>query len=219
MPDRTSLTRATLRTPKAAALAGIAFSVLLSIALFLLRLSVPVDPNESGAWLATNATTVAIALNLIPFSGIAFLWFMGVLRDRLGQNEDRFFATVFMGSGILLLAMVFSAAALAGAIIIAYASKPEELVNSSAFHLARATAYNMMNIYAVKMAGMFMISTSTITLFTEIAPRWIAFVGFGLALMLLFASSFFVWAFFAFPMWVLLMSIYILLDNLGRRAA
>jgi hypothetical protein len=100
-----ALTRKTLRTPKAAAAAGIIFSLLLITAFWLLRVSVPADPLEPGAWLSTSAGTVAFALNIIPFSGIAFLWFMGVLRDRLGRDEDRFFATVFLGSGLLFLAM------------------------------------------------------------------------------------------------------------------
>jgi hypothetical protein len=39
---------------------------------------------------------VAIGLNLIPFAGIAFLWFIGVIRDRIGAHEDRFFATVLL---------------------------------------------------------------------------------------------------------------------------
>ena len=52
---------------------------------------------------------MTLALNIIPFAGIAFLWFMGVLRDRFGQQEDRFFATVFLGSGLLFLAMLFAA--------------------------------------------------------------------------------------------------------------
>ena len=60
---------------------------------------------------------VAIALNLVPFAGIAFLWFIGVLRDRIGEHEDRFFATVFLGSGLLFVAMIFVAAAITGAVI------------------------------------------------------------------------------------------------------
>jgi hypothetical protein len=55
-----------------------------------------------------------LALYLVPFAGIAFLWFIGVLRDRLGELEDRFFATVFFGSGLLFLAMLFASAAVAG---------------------------------------------------------------------------------------------------------
>jgi|SRR5258706_16228281 len=93
MLEHASLTHAHLKTPKAAAIAGIAFSLLMFTIFWLLRRSVPADPLESGAWLATDARTVALALNLIPFAGVAFLWFIGVLRDRLGQQEDRFFAT------------------------------------------------------------------------------------------------------------------------------
>src|SRR5262249_45762867 len=108
-PD--ALTRATLKTPRAAATAGVLFSVLLIIAFWLFRNAIPADPLESGAWLATNTRTVTLALNLIPFAGIAFLWFIGVLRDRLGAMEDRFFATVFMGSALLFLGMLFISAA------------------------------------------------------------------------------------------------------------
>src|SRR4051794_2917335 len=79
-----------LRTPRAAAVAGILFSVLLITALTLLRLSAPRSPATAGIWLtnSANRTTVAIGLNLVPFAGIAFLWFMGVLRDRIGERED-----------------------------------------------------------------------------------------------------------------------------------
>ena len=213
MPDLV-LTTATLRTPKAAAIAGIAFSVLLSIAFVLLKISVPADPLERGAWLKTDSDTVVVALNIIPFAGIAFLWFIGVLRDRLGQREDRFFATVFFGSGLLFLAMLFAAAAMVGAIILVFAEQPEELVNSATFHFARATIYNLVNIYMIKMAAVFIISTSTVAAYTGFAPRWIAFLGYGLAVLILFGSAYLTWGFIVFPIWVLLISSYILFDNL-----
>ena len=127
------LLRANLRTPKAAAIAGMLFSFLLMAAFSLLRISVPADPQEPGSWLRTNSSTIALAINLVPFAGIAFLWFIGVLRDRLGQLEDRFFATVFFGSGLLFLGMLFTAAATIGAILMAFATQPEELVNSATF--------------------------------------------------------------------------------------
>jgi hypothetical protein len=78
-----TLTRAHLKTPKAAAIAGIIFSILLTAIFWLLRSSVPADPLEPGEWLATSSATATIGLNLIPFAGVAFLWFIGVLRDRL----------------------------------------------------------------------------------------------------------------------------------------
>jgi hypothetical protein len=213
MPQEGDLTRVGLRTPKAAAIAGIVFSILLVIIFLLLRSSVPADPLESGAWLETSARTVAIALNLVPFAGIAFLWFLGALRDRLGHLEDRFFATVYFGSALLFLAMLFAAAAILGALVLAFAAHPNEVINSATFYFARAVAYNIMNVYAIKMAAVFMISTATVVIYTAIAPRWIAVLGFVLALTLLLGSYLITWSFLVLPLWILLISVYILIDN------
>jgi hypothetical protein len=218
MPD-SFLTHAQLKTPKAAAIAGIVFSLLLLLILWLLRTSIPADPLEPGAWLATDTRAVTVALNLVPFAGVAFLWFIGVLRDRLAQLEDRFFATVFFGSGLLFLAMLFAAAAVIGAVVlVASISAPDELMNSATFRFARAASYIIMNVYALKMAAVFMISTSTVVIRTGIAPRWIAFLGFLLALFLLMGSFFISWSFAVLPFWVFLISVYILIDNLGGSA-
>jgi hypothetical protein len=205
-----------LKTPKAAAIAGMVFSLLTIAAFWLLIVAVPADPREPGSWLPAHSSSVALALNLLPFAGIAFLWFIGVLRDRLGDLEDRFFATVFFGSGLLFLGTLFTAAALVGAVLIAFAARPEELIDSATFYFARAAAYSIVNIYMVKMAGVFMISTSTVAIFTGIAPRWLAFLGYALSLVLLFASYYIRWSFIVFPLWVFMISVCILLDNLRR---
>lgn len=175
-------------------------------------MAVPADPQDSGAWLQTSSKTVALALNLVPFSGIAFLWFIGVLRDRLGALEDRFFATVFLGSGLLFLAMLFASAAMVGAIVIAFSPDPH-LSDAGSFRLARAAAYNLVNIYMIKMAGVFMITTSTIGIYTKFSPLWLALVGYVLAGLLLCFSYYVSWSFMVFPVWVFLISLYILLEN------
>lgn len=213
--ETTALTQAQLRTPRAAAIAGIVFSILLTTALLLLRTSVPDDPLEEGAWLDANARVIDFALKLIPFAGIAFLWFIGVLRDRLGQREDRFFATVFFGSGILFLATLFVAAAVAGAVVMTFNNRQDQ-IGSNTFHVGRVLAYIVMNIYAVKMAGVFIVSTSTVALYTRFVSRWIAFLGYGLALLLLLASSQIRSVILVLPLWVLLVSIHILVDTLRR---
>src|SRR5277367_774274 len=123
--DQFGLTRAQLRTPRAAAVAGVVFSVLVLAVFWLMRLSVPADPHEPGAWLKGSVSSVVIALNLVPFAGVAFLWFIGALRDRLGAREDRFFATVFLGSGLLFLGMLFVAAAVVGAMLVAFKNDPD----------------------------------------------------------------------------------------------
>src|SRR5262245_61781470 len=69
MQREATLTAARLKAPRAAAVAGILFSILLIVSFVLLRLSVPADPLEAGAWLRTRTRTVALALNLIPFAG------------------------------------------------------------------------------------------------------------------------------------------------------
>ena len=111
--------RTAITSPRAAAVAGIAFSVLLAVALALVLSAVPNDPRAAGDWLADGGhrKAVVVALNLLPFAAIAFLWFIGVVRDRIGEGEDRLFATVFLGSGLLFVAMMLSAAALAGGLL------------------------------------------------------------------------------------------------------
>src|SRR5436305_2714668 len=134
------IVNARLKTPKAAAVAGIVFSLLMFAIFALLRPSIPDDPLDSGAWLVANTKRITLALNLVPFAGVAFLWSIGVLRDRLDRHEDRFFATVFLGSALLFLSMLFVAAAVIGAAMLVAAADPNE-IGSAAFRIARATTY------------------------------------------------------------------------------
>ena len=216
MKQETPLIRAQLKTPRAAAVAGIIFSVLLIAELFVFEFLVLANPRETGEWLRTSSNEVALALNLVPFAGIAFLWFLGVLRDRLGDLEDQFFATVFLGSGLLFLALLFASAAVAGGIILTYATQPQNFVDSATFAFGRSLFHELINLYAVKMASVFMISTSVIGVRTRFTPRWSAYLGLACALLLLLSGRHTDWIFMVFPAWVLLTSIYILVENLGR---
>ncbi len=202
-----------LRTPRAAAIAGLLFSLLLLVSFALLRLTIPMEPLDSGSWLTRYPERLSWALYLVPFTGIAFLWFIAVLRDRLGDQEDRFFATVFLGSGLLFLGLLFMLAAIAQGLIAAFATA--EASEPRAFQFARTAIFEIFNVYMVKMAAVFMFTASTLTIRTEIAPRWIALVGYVLALILLLASSLIAWSFVVFPLWVMLMSASILSDEFG----
>jgi hypothetical protein len=216
MNQEKSIIQARATTPRAAAIAGILFSILLIASLVLIRISVPADPQDAGAWLSGSWKNVDLALNLLPFAGIAFLWFIGVVRDRLGEHEDRFFATVFLGSGLLFLAMLFTSAGIAGGIISLYGVTPKTLIDSGMYTFGRTVTYEIMNVYTMKMAGVFMITTCTLSLRTGIVPRWMAFLGLVLALFLLLSTGSFYWAPLVFPLWVLLISVYILLANLRK---
>jgi hypothetical protein len=219
MEQEGTLTRAHLKAPRAGAIAGIVFSTLLIISMVLIRISVPANPQDAGTWLSGGLKTVSLALNLLPFAGIAFMWFIGVLRDRMGTREDLFFATVFLGSGLLFLAMLFASSAVAGGIIMVYGSTPGKLTESGIYTFGRTVTYQIINVYAMKMAGVFMITTCTLSIRTGIFPRWMAFLGYALALLLLLSIGYFYWAPLVFPLWVLLISVHILLANLTFKPA
>jgi hypothetical protein len=214
-----SLTNPRLTTPRAAAVAGILFALLLGTALVLIRISIPADPADAGTWLKERASTVILALGLVPFAGIAFLWFIGVVRDHLGELEDRFFSSVFFGSGLLFLGMTFVSAALTGGLLATYAVIPAQMVESGLYTFGRQVVYQIANVYGMRMAGVFMISLGTVWVRTRTMPRWLAFLTYGLALFLLVSLSHNLWVTLIFPGWVLVISIYILAMNLRRQRA
>jgi hypothetical protein len=77
--------------------------------------------------------------------------------------------------------------------------------------------YNIFNIYAVRMAGMFMISLATIWLRTGVMHRGWAFLTYVLALVLLLSIDYSFWVTLVLPGWVLVISVYILIRNLHNQ--
>ena len=161
-----SFNRSTLKSPRAAAVAGIIFSVLYGGSTILIRSAVPADPASEFSLDARRLDSISLALNLIPYAGIAFLWFVGVIRDRLGDNEDRLFSTVFLGSGLLFLAMTFVGAALSGGLLRTYAEAPDVVTASGVLLFGRQVMSDVVNIYAIRMAGVTMITLGTVWLRT-----------------------------------------------------
>ena len=208
-----------LRTPRAAAVAGIIFSVLMITALTLLRLSAPPSPSTAGIWLTDSAhrAALAVGLNLVPFAGIAFLWFIGVLRDRIGEREDRFFATVFLGSGLLFVGMLFVAAAVAGALVAGALSSAQPA--SGTLALGRNVTTSLLNVYAMRMAAVFTLTTVTIARRTQIVSRWLTLVGLACALVLLVGIGITPWVELLFPLWILALSLDILWAGLRASSA
>lgn len=214
----TELTRQRLKTPRAAAIAGIVFALLMGTEQVLIRLSIPTDPSDTSAWLAGQARTISLALTLVPFAGIAFLWFMGVVRDRLGHLEDQFFSTVFFGSGLLYLGLTFVSAAVAGGLLADPALSSGKLVGDNTYIFGHLVVYQINNIYALRMSGVFMISLGTIWLRTRTIPHFLIFGTYALALVLLLGVNVSAWFTLIFPAWVLMISLYILVGNLRRRS-
>lgn len=212
---RLAATGNTLRSPRAAAVAGILFAVLYGAALVLVRQATDALAEFGSAWPAQARATASTALLLLPFSGIAFLWFIGVIRDRLGHLEDRFVSTVFLGSGLLFLAMTFAAGAIAGGLLAALASSPGLFAEGEVLSFVRGVTLQIMNLYAVRMEGVFMISAATIWVRTRAMPRGLAVLTYASAALLLISVSLSLWAVLVFPLWVLVISVYLLLVNAG----
>ena len=216
--EKVTLARQRLQTPRAAAIAGILFALLYGTSLVLIRISIPSDLASDSSWIETSAKTVSLALNLLPYGGICFLWFIGVIRDRMGELEDRFFATVFLGSGLLFLALTFISGALAGGLLNTYSLLSESVIESGVFAYSRAVMYQMLNIYGIRMAGVFMISLGTIWIRTGLMHRGFAILTYTLALVLLLSVGYSLWVTLIFPAWVLVISISILILNLRNRS-
>jgi hypothetical protein len=212
-----SLTRQALKTPRSAAVAGIIFAVIYGASMVLLNVSLSQEPASGLARTVTDPRTVNLALNLIPYAGIAFLWFIGVIRDLLSEREDRLFATVFLGSGLLFLALTFIGAALAAGLLNAFTIESSVFEQSGVVIYGSTVVYNIFNIYAVRMAGVFMISLATIWLRTGVMQRVWALLTYVLALVLLLSIDYSFWVTLILPGWVLVISVYILIRNLDNR--
>jgi hypothetical protein len=200
----------TLTTPRSAALAGVAFAVLFGASIVLLRLSIPEDPLAGTALSDSARTRLGAALGLMPIAGIAFLWFVGVVRDRVGELEDRFFSTVYLGSGLLFLAMIFVSMALVGGILATVGSEVSQTGQREIAAFARAVMLQVTNVYALRMAAVFMISLSTTWHRSGTAPRWLVVATYVIAVCLLVVTNLSVWVALIFPGWVLLVSVYVL---------
>src|SRR5688572_7831510 len=207
------VTRAAIRTPRAAAVAGIVFAVFLTTTFVLLRCALPNDTETAGDWLddGSRRDAVVLALNLLPFAGLAFLWFIGVIRDRIGAGEDRFFATVFLGSGLLMIAMLFTGGAVAGGLLLSEESAA--VPPSETWSFGRRVTLTLLQVYAMRMAAVFTISTTTIAARLGLVPRWLALFGAVTGVVLLVSAGYVPWLELIFPGWVFVLSMHILLTT------
>jgi hypothetical protein len=203
--------------PRAGAVAGILFAVLFGVSIVLIRLSVLAGSADVSAWTASTLSRATLALRLLPFACIFFLWFVGVIRDRLGAAEDKFFATVTLGSALVFVALTLASSAIAGGLFASYRSGGTEALPPGVYPFVRSVADQAFNGYAVKMAGVFMLSLATLWRSTRVMPRPASWITYLLALGMLITFSRSLWMLLVFPTWVLLVSVYILITNLRPR--
>lgn len=207
---------ARIRQPASAAIAGIIFALILLAVMLLLRNAVPIGGPDAGRWATPGGRRqdVAAALGLIPFAGIAFLWFIGVIRSQVGASEDRFVGTVFLGSGLLFVAMMFVAAAALTAVLVAVDSGVE--VSAEATSLASAFASSLLGLFGARMAAVFIATVATVGRRAGALPRWLVLSGYAVAVLLLVTPPLPSSLQYLFPVWILVLSGYLLT---GRHTA
>ncbi len=217
MPERNKRSiQQQFRSPPSAAVAGILFSLLLATGMILITPTGPpadLNAEEVEAWVAR----ISFGLGLSPFTGIAFLWFTGVIRDLIGEREDQLFATVFLGSGIIFVVLLFIWAASFAAIIHVYrvTGPTTALIENEVFVFAFAFIEEILS-YALRMAGVYMLSIGTLWTRTAVMPRWLTILTYIVALGFLFSAGTINGLRYLFPAWVLIVSVYTLIANYRR---
>jgi len=211
--------------PRSAGVAGILFSALFVASLILASIRPPegLDDLAFVAWYQANALTslTFAALYLAPFAGIAFLWFIGVIRARIGVHEDQFFATVFLGSGLLFVAMYWAAAAVLASLVAGNRFDAAPALDARGLEGVRSVAFSFLFVLAARAAAVFTIVTCTIAWrATAIFPRPLTIAGYVIAVVMLLSLSFLQWIVLLFPLWVCVASGYILVAEMrAARAA
>jgi hypothetical protein len=218
--ERTSIDgvrRLERRVPRSAGLAGIVFSVLFVASLLMASVRPAEGLDEQGFldWFKTQGITLTTisALYLAPFAGIAFLWFIGVIRSRIGSSEDQFFGTVFLGSGLLFVTMCWAAAAELASLVAGNRYDAAPPLGIARLEDTRSVAFAFLFVLAARAAAVFMLVTCTIARRTGIFPRPLILAGYGIALVMLLSLAFLQWIVLLFPVWVCVASVYILIAD------
>jgi len=208
------------RSIESAAIAGVVYAVLALVAFALLR-QVPDlagTDQEITAWYADRGhqTILIVALNLVSISAVAFLWFVAVIRRRIGDREDQFFSTVFLGSAVLYAALYMVGAVAAAAPALAFSLLDGGSVDKAAATVSTGIAGGLLLVVGPRIQAVFIFTTSTVFLRTEVMPNWLAYFGYasGAALFLipLLIEPLGLW----FPVWVFVASITIAFTRPGR---
>ncbi|MGD8807529.1 MAG: hypothetical protein PVH65_16870 [Chloroflexota bacterium] len=206
--------RQEVRSPRSAAVAGIVFSVLMFAVMIVTRGLASEQVSEvTGERLELWTDAAKFAMGTVPFTGIALLWFTGVVREHLGEREDRFFSTIFFGSSIILVAMFFVWGATIGASFSILNSAADRTVNNDILIFGFTFMDQIIGNFTLRMAGIYMLSIGTIWTKSGAMPRWLTILTYLVAAGFLFFANTVKEARFIFPGWVLIVSVYILTMN------
>lgn len=211
--------RRRLASVEAAAVAGIICAVGWSVGLgVLLKGPAPgasdaeIERFYSGPDVGRDAV---LALNAIVIATIAFMWFVGVVRSRLGAREPRLVGTVFLGGAILVAGLMFvgSAALAAPSVLVEAGGTPDP----GAVSMSRALAVTVLSVFAPRVATLVMFSTAALARTTRALPRWLIVLTYLVGLVEFVNVTISTPAVYVFPAWIALVSVVLLARPHPRR--
>ncbi|MFE9622592.1 hypothetical protein [Streptomyces sp. NPDC006527] len=193
--------RERLGTPRATGIAGVVFAILMATAIVLMRLALPGGAGAAGISVdAGQRSAVRTAPALLPFAGIAFLWFMEALREQAGEGEDRFVSTVFPGSGLVFVAALSAVPRRRGPC----SPRAAALLVRPPFRLHPPDHVQM------RRAAVFVFTNSTIGRRLGVFPRPLVVLGHLVGLTLLVVGADVPWSELVFPVWALIVGLHVL---------
>jgi hypothetical protein len=211
LSDRAATRARRARSVEAAAIAGVVYAVFTVLALIRLSRypSLDLGDEELAAWFDDDAHQAWLigALSLASIGSIAFLWFVAVIRRRLGDLEDKFFSTVFLGSGIVYVAVWLVGAGALAAPAAAMVQLDAAAVSPASASLAGGIGSSLILVVAPRLQAVFIFSTSTVIMQSQVLPSWLAILGYVSGLMLFVFPLVTQPAGLVFPAWVFIVSV------------
>jgi hypothetical protein len=175
------------------------------------RIAAPGNPtSERDEFSGVDPALILVASHLIAFAGIFFLWFIGVVRSRLGSREDQFFSSVLSARGssssLRSTRRWRSARRVSPRCTVGRRRRSSRCASPSTPATSSGTSspqggrrfHGGLHDNAERLGAV---------------ARWMTVFGYVGALMLLFTIPHVEWLLLVFPLWVLVVSIQILRDG------
>jgi hypothetical protein len=165
---------------------------------------------------------VAVGVYLVPFAGIAFIWhlvtFRALVRARATDAPD-IPRGLQLVSGVGFVLMLFAGTSAAGTAALLVQLTDAPLPPVSEIRTLLVLGYGLVFVYGVRMAGMFMITTTTLARSAGLLPIWLTLLGYAVAALLLISATFEPALMLIFPSWIVLVSVMLALRTPTDRAA
>jgi hypothetical protein len=200
----------TVKLARMSSLTGILFAGLFVVALVLVHTTPTLSASDADITAFYNSSSTAlvtVGIYLIPLAGIAFLWHAHTTRLLIKSRTPSPSAIpdgLQLVSGILFVVLLFAGTASAGSVALLKDLTSAPLPSADFARGMLAVGYGMVFIYALRGAGMYALTTTTLLREAGIMPKWLALVSYLVAAFLLLSTVMHPAAMLLFPTWVVI---------------